>query len=348
MGRSILDRLPKAPPCMWWAELPTPVQPWGSSLPWLWVKRDDLSHPRYGGGKIRKLEWLLAEPRFASGPLLSVGAIGSHHLRALAEFLDLQDRRLHALICPQVPTMHAQHNLLRLVELRAELYPMVSRIALPFAWARYRLSPSGGARYMAAGGSEGVGLLGFIQAGLELGEQIERGECPTPKRIYIAAGTAGSVAGLSLGLQMAQVKTSIVAVSSVERIAFNRFMLWRKLRECQNELRRWGFSGALPSGVPVQISYDQLGKGYGVPTQRAYAAIRDAHAQNLSLEVTYTGKCFAQILEREEKPEGDVLFWNTHASNPQWSGPEPGWSWPPEIEAWKASWPAAPEGAQPS
>lgn len=339
MTRSLLGRLAQAPPCMQWAQLPTPVQPWGASHPWLWVKRDDLSHPRYGGGKVRKLEWLLAEPRFASGPVLSVGAIGSHHLRALAEFLDLQGRRLHALICPQVPTSHAQHNLLRLIELETQLYPMASRVMLPLAWARYRLSPAGRAPYMAAGGSEGVGLLGFIQAGLELGEQIARGECPKPKRIYIAAGTAGSVAGLALGLEIAGVETTIVAVSSVERIAFNRLMLWRKLRECQKELLRWGFSGVPPAGVAVQISYAQLGQGYGVPTQQAEAAIRDAQGQELSLEPTYTGKCVAEILRCEKEPDGEVLFWNTHASNPQWSGPQPGWIWPAKIEAWRRSWP---------
>ena len=49
------------------AQLPTPVQ----RVPGLdvgsaevWVKRDDASSDIYGGGKVRKLEWVLANPPY--------------------------------------------------------------------------------------------------------------------------------------------------------------------------------------------------------------------------------------------------------------------------------------------
>ena len=51
----------------------------------VWVKRDDQTHPRYGGNKVRKLAPLLADAR-ARGVthVLTLGAAGSHHVLATA------------------------------------------------------------------------------------------------------------------------------------------------------------------------------------------------------------------------------------------------------------------------
>lgn len=340
MSRLIQAHLKRVPPCVGWAQLPTPVQAWGAPYDHVWVKRDDQSHPRYGGSKVRKLEWLLADPRWSQGPVLSVGAIGSHHLRALAEFLDLQDRRLHALVCPQVATLHAQRNLRRLLALKAQIHPMASRAHLPLAWLSYRLGgPGPKANYLAAGGSDAVGLLAFVEAGLELAQQIQSKACPHPERIYIAAGTAGSVAGLAVGLRLAQCRTRIVAVSSVERVAFNRAMFLRKRWQCIQLLRGLGAQIPQGSAIEVEITHAQLGGGYGVPTPSAEQAIAVAENAGLKLEPTYTGKVLAEILARESQAREPILFWNTHASAPEWTGEgsdqEP---WPAEITRWSQRW----------
>lgn len=311
-------------------------------MPKLWVKRDDLSSPVYGGGKVRKLEWMLADPQWCKGPVLSVGAIGSHHLRALAEFLALDQRVLHALVFPQVATVHAKRNFARLLQLDAKIVPMPGRAWLPWAWLRYRsggLSPK--APYLAAGGSDGVGLLGFIEAGLELAQQIEQGDAPLPARIYIAAGTAGSVAGLSFGLALAKCQTQIIAVSSVEKIAFNRAMLKRKQLQCLRAWKRWGGQAFAGPMVPVKIRHDEVGPGYGVPTSRGLEAVEQAKAQGLDLEPTYTGKTLAYLLHAEQGGSEPVLFWNTHASAPSWTGEGVDLDhWPEELRSWAARWPA--------
>lgn len=336
--RRLHSHLKNAPPNTGWAELPTPVQrvlvPGREAE--IWIKRDDLSHPRYGGGKVRKLEWLLASPRWDRDPVLSIGATGSHHLLALAEYLDLQGRRLHALVCPQYPTRHALANFLRLCELGTQITAMSSRIALPLAYTRYLWGHPKAARgrYMAPGGSCDVGLLGFVEAGLELAEQIQSQACPAFARIYISAGTAGSVAGLGVGLWLAGVSTTICAVSSVEKVFFNRWMLNRQIRACVAQLRACGATlpelsgrgkGGILAGIDFEISYEQLGAGYGEPTPAAREAQALAAALDLSFELTYTAKTWAQVLAREASGEGASLFWNTHAaqhyelpSDPKW------------------------------
>src|SRR5690606_25123557 len=97
------------------ADLPTPVE----RAAWLdapgaevWVKRDDRTSTLYGGGKVRKLEWLLANPPYVGrAPIVSVGGMGSHHLVALALHLRAQGRALHAWSFDQAPTAHTLEDL---------------------------------------------------------------------------------------------------------------------------------------------------------------------------------------------------------------------------------------------
>lgn len=63
---------------------PTPIQKMeklgeAQGLGSLYVKRDDLSSPIYGGNKVRKLEWVLADARGKGRKtLISVGGSGSN------------------------------------------------------------------------------------------------------------------------------------------------------------------------------------------------------------------------------------------------------------------------------
>src|SRR5579864_4316860 len=75
---------------------PTPVEPVPSlsrSDCELWVKRDDLTHPVYGGNKVRKLDRILADAKRArpggeharqtvAMRIATLGAVGSHHVLA--------------------------------------------------------------------------------------------------------------------------------------------------------------------------------------------------------------------------------------------------------------------------
>jgi D-cysteine desulfhydrase len=66
---------------------PTPLSPVAAPLPCdgLMVKRDDLSGEAYGGNKVRKLEFLLAEAlaRGCDG-VITFGTAGSNHALATA------------------------------------------------------------------------------------------------------------------------------------------------------------------------------------------------------------------------------------------------------------------------
>src|SRR5215471_7640867 len=68
----------------------------------LWIKRDDLTNPTYGGNKIRKLEKLLADAkRRGAERIVTVGAIGSHHVLATGIFARSLGMKVEAVVVPQ-------------------------------------------------------------------------------------------------------------------------------------------------------------------------------------------------------------------------------------------------------
>ncbi|MBK8265986.1 MAG: pyridoxal-phosphate dependent enzyme [Nannocystis sp.] len=336
------SRLSRPPPCLALATLPTPLERarWLDDGAEVWVKRDDQSSALYGGGKVRKLEWLLASERFGgSGPIVSVGGIASNHLVALALFLQRTGRPLHALTFEQPLTPHGRMNLAALMSLGARFWHVRRRAALPWAWLGYQLwaKPVVRGEFMAPGASDGRGGLGFVEAGLELARQIAEGAAPRPGQIYITGGSAGAAAGLALGLAIAGVSTELRIVAAVERWGFNGLLLRRMLGQIFAELvahglgdslGRGGVAGLLAgAGVTWSIDHTQVGPGYGAPTAAGAEAVRLAAQHGLHLETTYTGKCLAALRGdlRGGRAQGPVIFWNTHAGADLRRWVKPGW-----------------------
>ncbi len=343
--------LPKAPRCLRLADLPTPVE----RAPWLdgpssevWIKRDDASSSVYGGGKVRKLEYVLAHPPHdGDAPVVSIGGIGSHHLLAVALFLRPLGRSLHAWTFDQVVTPHVRTNLAVLMSCGVRLWDVRSRLGMPWAALRYYLwaRPPRRGVWMTPGASSELGALGFVSAGLELARQIEEGALPSPQRLYVTGGSAGTAAGLLVGLALAGGATHVRVVSAVEPVFFNRFALRGLAGKTLAKLRRdAGYGGAAGldallagAGVTWSIDHGQVGAGYAVPTEAGRAEVERSAGHGLRLETTYTGKCAAALhadLARGEV-SGPVLLWNTHAGNDLTPLIEPGWEGrlPPRIRA---------------
>ena len=70
-----------------------------------------------------------------------------------------------------------------------------------------------------------LGSLGWVSAGLELLEQIGRGELPRPDVIYVALGSCGTAAGLLVGLagapSLPRLDARVVGVRVVDRVVSN-------------------------------------------------------------------------------------------------------------------------------
>lgn len=299
---------------------PTPVQrvdalssggAWPSEL---WIKRDDLTHPVYGGNKVRKLEWLLAEAKDRGAKrIVTVGAAGSHHVLATTYFGRKVGLKVEAVLVPQPRTEHVVEVLRADLALGLAPFPVGSWGAAPLALARRVAS---GARLITVGGSSVIGTMGYVQAARELAAQVRRGELPEPDVCVVALGSGGTAGGLAAGFEAEGLKTKVVGVCvSTPPWVLRLSSLWL----ARASARRAGLRatlGAMRARMSMDVRF--LGEGYGYPTAAGEeaTAVARTHA-GITLDPTYTAKTFAAALWylRARRAER-VLYWHTLSSAP--------------------------------
>jgi D-cysteine desulfhydrase len=285
-------------------------------LDFLGVKRDDRLGALYGGSKPRKLDYLLAAPPFSSAPVwAAVGGIGSGQLVALTAAAEKLGRRLEAYVFWTTLSAGVLDNLAFTASGPTQVFFHPSRIALGLRrpWL-FGVGPTGGRAVVPPGATSALGMIGLVRAGLELGAQIRAGELPAPDRIYVALGSGGTAAGLSVGLALAGVRTEVAAVAVVERIFATRTRLRALQRQVIAALGRAGIDAGEP--VPLSIERAHLGPGYAEPTAESLAAGEAALREGLEIEPVYTGKTLAALRAAGGPRVRNVLFWSTVRRGP--------------------------------
>lgn len=290
----------------------------------VWVKRDDLSGELYGGNKVRKLEFVLAEALEAGARRVwTVGGTGSHQVLATALYARELGLGCAAVVFPQPVTPHVCEVLSAIVEAGCELVPAAHMFTVPVAAARLLVRPGwgwGGAYAIPPGSSSPTGALGYVSAALELAEQIREGACPMPEAIVTAYGSAGTAAGLMVGLRLAGLDLPVYAVRVVFKALGTNARLAELCEATAAKLRALGVP--IPGGFlahEMQVVENQVGAGYGHATPEAMEAVSQAAEDGMRLETTYTGKALAGLsgLVRDRRPGWRrVLFWNTFHSRP--------------------------------
>ena len=305
---------------------PTPLETVSADpgCAWLGIKRDDLSGGAYGGNKVRKLEFLLAEAlaRGCEG-VITFGTAGSNHALATAVYARALGLECHLMLTRQAVTSAARRNLLNGFHHGAQLHGFDTEEAAAAASTEL-LRSDAGSRLMAipGGGSAPLGCLGFVNAALELGEQLAAAALPPPDLIYLPLGTTGTLAGLQLGLRLAGLDTRVVAVRVVREDVAEPAR-WRRLYGQTRALLAPDVPGieALPDADHgLRTRHDFYGPGYARYTPEAMAACNRARElAGIGLEGTYSGKAFAAQLadlDAGELAGQRVLFWDTYNSAP--------------------------------
>ncbi len=284
----------------------------------IWIKRDDRSSSYYGGNKVRKLEFTLADARSRGMRwVLTFGGLGSNHCLATTIHSRRLGLRSILVLHPQPITEHVVTNLLLDAKFGAELHLARSAIERTLIAAWIRLTRRR-VYTLPLGGSTPLGALGFVDAGMELARQVRSGDLPEPVEVYLPLGTGGTMAGLLVGLRLAGLGSRLVGVrvtperiGSARRVADLANRIVNLLRSSSDSIPGLKFH---PSDVCVV--HDFYGPGYGAPTREAVEA-RDllARTDGVRLDLTYTAKAFAALLARVRSgAEGPVLFWDTFNS----------------------------------
>ncbi|MGB1699055.1 MAG: 1-aminocyclopropane-1-carboxylate deaminase/D-cysteine desulfhydrase, partial [Nannocystaceae bacterium] len=314
------------------ASLPTPVTPLDvaklpGGLASLHVKRDDQTASPFGGNKLRKLEFILGEARGEGRrEIITFGFAGSNHCVATARAAKTLGIHTTSLLLPQKPTPYVAQNLVLGIEAGATLVHRETTrglaVALAKAWLgglmRHRVAP----KIVPAGGSSLLGMIGYVNAGLELAEQITAGILPCPDMLYVALGSGGTSVGLQAGLALAGLDVEVVPVLVVER----RYMSAEKLRRMQRALASFlsARGVVLPSGweaLTGRVRGEFFGPGYGESTAESRAATElVAREGGISLDAAYSSKAFAALVEDARAGtlrDRHVVFWHTYGGPEQ-------------------------------
>lgn len=320
-------------------EFPTPVEPFddvarplGARAP-VFIKRDDVSSPLYGGNKVRTLEVLFADAKRAGASRIhSTGAYGTNHGLAAA----LHARRVGlepgVVLFPQPRTRCAVENLRATLSCKPVVLDLPHWSALPFGMAQTALRDRRDGVHsvvMVPGGATPRGGLAYVNAALELCAQVQQGLLERPSHVVVGVGSNCTTAGLLVGFELAArlgllagnapivhgVRVTPWPVTSALRVAHLAAGISAELAGLLGDPGLARTASELAKGLVVDGG--QIGFGYGRPTRRGREVLAVARdVCGFTLDTTYSAKSFAGAVEVARRASGPVVFWSTKSTVP--------------------------------
>jgi D-cysteine desulfhydrase len=273
----------------------------------------------WGGNKVRKLEWLIPDARRRGRrSILTFGGLGTNWGLATALYGREHGLEVALALVDQPIDEHVEAQMVRLEASGARIHRThtKARTVAMLPWLLARNARGGRPPYLLpAGGSSPVGVLGYVEAALEIAAQVEDGALPEPAHAVVPVGTGGTAAGLALGFQLAGMRTRVVGIVVNDQLRLDPPAIARLARRTARLLERRGARlGELRLDPEMlDLTRDQIGPGYGHRTEAASRAAALAAEDGLDLDPVYTAKAMAGLLSlREEGHLNDpVLFIHT-------------------------------------
>jgi L-cysteate sulfo-lyase len=306
------------------AHLPTPLEhlPRLSEHlagPQIYVKRDDCTGLATGGNKTRKLEYLVADAiEHGADTLITLGAVQSNHARQTAAAAArfglgcelLFERRIDH---PAHDYLHSGNVLLdRIFGANIHDFDRGTDMDAAAEAVADEMRAHGKTPYVIpGGGSNPIGALGYVGCALELAEQADVADIEIGHVIH-ASGSAGTQAGLAVGLALADLDASLIGIS----VSASREQLEDKV---------WALTQPTAElvGRPDCVARDDIvaddgyvGEGYGIPTDAMNEAVLLlARLEGLLVDPVYTGKALAGLIDLVRRgsfdPGDQIVFVHT-------------------------------------
>ena len=292
----------------------------------LYIKREDLSGTLFGGNKIRKLEFLLADALQKNyKTVLAYGGIASNNVTSVAAYANQIGLKSIALLMDQPITRNLKRNLLLDQYYGCTLFACPHDRELTADELRAFIKEHGldpNPYIIPMGGSNKIGIIGWVNAAFELKEQIEQGIIAEPDYIYITLGSLGTTAGLLLGLKAAGLKTHVKAIQVTNPEKYNKNKLCNLIKETNQLLHDADPSFALFewNEQEFDINTHYLGTGYACKTlEGELARAFFMNLEDVILDETYTAKTVAALINDCRsgviKPNDVVLYWHTYCAD---------------------------------
>ncbi|WP_394550558.1 D-cysteine desulfhydrase [Pantoea sp. SGAir0183] len=281
----------------------------------IFIKRDDVTPLALGGNKLRKLEFLAADAlREGADVLLTAGAIQSNHVRQTAAVAAKLGLKCVALLENPIATQsenyltNGNRLLLELMDVDVVMVEALTDPAAQLAEQAERLEAQGFRPYtLPVGGSNALGALGYVECAQEIVHQSEG--VVDFAAVVVASGSAGTHAGLAIGLEHLMPQTELVGVT-VSRQRDEQLPKVDAIRQAlASQL-------SVKAKAPVTLWDDYFGPRYGEPNEEGTEAIKLlARLEGLLLDPVYTGKAMAGLIDgisqNRFRREGPLLFVHT-------------------------------------
>jgi D-cysteine desulfhydrase len=264
------------------------------------VKRDDVNGLGGGGNKLRKLEFLIGAALAAGADtVITFGAVQTNHGRQTAAVCARLGLRCELILTKDVPrsdeTYERSGNILLDGLYGAHVHLCADADEADATYDRLVDTATADGRKtvtLPVGGSNAVGVLGYVAAAAELHGQLEALSIQLD-RIVVPVGSAGTAAGLAAGISLLDwpVVLGGCCVSHTEE-------------ESGADIRRLVGEAAEVIGTPVkhldqlQLTARAVGPGYGVPTEQMWEALRlFGRTEGITLDPVYSGKAAAAFID---------------------------------------------------
>lgn len=281
----------------------------------IFIKRDDTTPLAMGGNKLRKLEFLAADAlREGADTLITAGAIQSNHVRQTAAVAAKLGLHCVALLENPIGTRaenylsNGNRLLLDLFNTQIEMCDALTDPAAQLDELATRIEAQGYRPYVIpVGGSNALGALGYVESALEIAQQCE--DAAEISSVVVASGSAGTHAGLAVGLEQLMPQAELIGVTVSRAVADQLPKVVALQQAVANSLE-------LQAKADIILWDDYFAPGYGTPNEVGMAAVKLlAQLEGILLDPVYTGKAMAGLIDgitqKRFKDEGPILFVHT-------------------------------------
>ena len=281
----------------------------------IFIKRDDVTPMALGGNKLRKLEFLAADAlREGADTLVTAGAIQSNHVRQTAAVA--AKLGLHCVALLENPFGTRAENyltngnrlLLDLFNVQVEMCDGLVDPDRQLGEVATRLEAQGFRPYVVSvGGSNALGALGYVESALEIAQQCEG--AVDISSVVVASGSAGTHAGLAVGLEQLMPQAELIGVTVSRKVAEQRPKVVALQQAVAQQLE-------LTARADIQLWDDYFAPGYGILSDEGQEAVQLlAKLEGILLDPVYTGKAMAGLIDgitrQRFKDDGPILFIHT-------------------------------------
>lgn len=297
---TVIERLPR----ITLANLPTPLEemPRLSKLlggPKIWIKRDDLTGLAFGGNKVRKLEFEMADAvKQGADVVVAGGVIQSNHALATTVAARRLGMKIVLLLRGQEPQEYTGNLLLdhifgaeiRFIQAEWHESVEVTRNVVE------ELKGKGYAPYVAPFSSP-LGSVGYVNALLELQEQAKRINFKVDCLVH-AAGSGGTQAGIIVGNKALETGINVIGIATES----DGDWLLNTTTQIADECTRLLDLDLIVTIEDVKILYDYVGEGYGILDEKSRETIKlVARTEGIMLDPVYTSKAMSGLMDLVKK-----------------------------------------------